>query len=70
MNNKFKICSQVFFQPTQKTLIVFQKLGQSEQIMQTAEEIVRAKTLLDGFDQDDAALIRYIAESEYDLTDS
>lgn len=69
MNNKFKICSQIFSQASKKTLIIFQKIGQSEQIVQTAEEIVRTKTLLEGFNQYDAALINYIAESEYDLAD-
>lgn len=70
MNNKFKICSQIFSQSHKKTLIIFQKFGQAEQIAQTAEEIIRTKTLLDDFNQDDVALINYIAESEKDLIKS
>lgn len=69
MDPKYKICAQILSQSDLKTLIIFQKIGSTENIIQSAEELINSKNLLNAFDLRDIALIRYIVESERDYKD-
>lgn len=69
MDPKYKICAQILSHSDAKTLIIFQKIGSTENIVQSAEELINSKNLLNAFDLRDIELIRYIVESERDYKD-